>query len=86
MTPSETCARFVLQGGDLFVHPCREGWCPGSQHDERRTCPLYGEHAGNRMVARLWHPRPVPDWRAIPGFDNSMVLPVEIVPPPKEEP
>lgn len=69
--------RFILQGTTLLVHPCRRGWCPGPTHHERTACPLYGEKMGHLFVARWWTPRPFPDWRALPGFDVSMVLPVE---------
>ncbi len=72
--------RFRIQGTDLLVHPCRNGWCPGPEesHHVRQKCPLYGEKAGHWFVARWWTPVPLPDWRALPGFDNSMVLPIEV--------
>jgi hypothetical protein len=72
---------FMLQGTELCVHPCRTGWCPGpeSRHHVGRPCPLYGERAGNGM-ATMWQTgaiRAYPYRKQIPGFDNSMILPVE---------
>ena len=70
---------FLIQGTQLRVHACRHGWCPGPEKAHRvgRPCPLYGEKIGHWFVARWWTPIPAPDWRALPGFDVSMVLPLE---------
>jgi hypothetical protein len=78
---------FMLQGTNLCVHPCRTGWCPGPEgsHTKGRPCPIYGERAGNNM-ATIWQTgalQAYPYRKLVPGFDNSMILPVE-APAPKE--
>jgi hypothetical protein len=75
---------FMLQGTNLCVHPCRTGWCPGPEH-RHDPCPIYGERAGNNM-ATIWQTgalQAYPYGKLVPGFDNSMILPVE-TPAPKE--
>ncbi len=72
-------SEFEVQGANVCVHPCRNGWAPGkeSRHRRRGPCPGYGERAGLWMVAIAWQ-RPVcGDGRHLPRFDNSMVLPLE---------